>query len=69
MTRHWPDDLAAYEATFDDEPPVEEKLAALDRLAVEERGLHRRWTWFEWSVLAVLVTLLTLYYYYVVTRL
>ena len=36
----WPDNLAEYEATFDDlEPTVEEKLAALDRLAEPPRGL------------------------------
>ena len=52
----WPDNLAEYEATFDDlEPTVEEKLAALDRLAEPPRGL---WSPAEWIFAAFLAALL-----------
>lgn len=43
--RHWDDDLAAYEATFADDPPIADKLADLDALAVPPVRSRTGWWW------------------------
>jgi hypothetical protein len=62
MTTNWPAELEAYERTFDEEPPVEEKLAALDALA---EPASYRWSKVDVS-LAVVAAIGTVAWYAVV---